>query len=285
MEIMINTDYHTHTTFSPDGQHSPAAMCEQALAIGMKEIAFTEHVEWHPPAFCRPDFSPYFEALAACQEQYGPRGLRVLSGVEIGNPHDYPDDVEALLHQHDFDVIVVSLHWLSGHNIQRQGCFENGHSPHVYEAYFTELTYMVALANLWLPPDKTIIAHFDRIFWAGILAGYRPDLERLESVVRDLWEVVAASGAALELNTRFLRFNPGWRFELVTMLRWFREAGGERIVVNSDAHRQEHLGMNFPLATQLLDAAGFAGWAQPVTPAWTSSQRPSPWSQADAPPI
>lgn len=259
---MIYTDYHTHTAFSPDGQHTMVAMCQQALEMGLREIAFTEHVEWHPPAFFRPDFARYFEAIEACRAIFAPQGLRVLSGVEIGNPHEYPDDVAALVAAHDFDVTIASLHWLSGHNIQRQDCFDNGYgsAATVYEAYFTDLTYMAAIATLTLNPRRTIIAHFDRILWPGLLAGSRPELERMEPVIRDAWEVVAASGAALELNTRLLRFSPSWRCELVTMLRWFREAGGRRVVVNSDAHRSEHIGLNFPLALQLLESAGL----QPV---------------------
>jgi histidinol-phosphatase (PHP family) len=253
---MISTDYHVHTTFSPDGHDTPEAMCEQALALGLAEIAFTEHVEWFAPVACRPDFPRYFDAIARCRDTYGPRGLQVLSGVEIGNPHDYLDDTLALLNIYQFDVVIASLHWLSGQNIQRVSCFRSGSAADTYTSYFTNLAAMAGYADFAVPTQRLIIGHFDRILWAGVLAGVRPDLKQLEPVIRDTWAVVVGTGAALELNTHLLGFSPNWRYELALMLGWFRDEGGRRVVINSDAHRTEHLGANFPLASALLTHAG-----------------------------
>lgn len=253
---MIQADYHTHTIFSPDGQETPEAMCEKALAIGLNAIAFTEHVEFFAPARTQPDFAAYFEAIARCRALFGPQGLQVLSGVEIGNAHDHLDEVFALLERYEFDVIITSLHWLSGQNIQRKQCFQGRDAADVYSAYFTELASMAAVSNVIAPAGRLVIGHFDRIFWPGILVTGRPDLTLLEPVIRETWEIVAHTSAALELNSRFLSASPNWRYELAVMLRWFHEAGGQRVVVNSDAHRTEHLGANFPLATELLQLAG-----------------------------
>ena len=42
------------------------------------------------------------------------------------------------------------------------------------------------------------------------------------------------------------------------MLRWFREEGGRRVVVNSDAHRVGQMGANLDLAAVILRDAGLA---------------------------
>ena len=50
------------------------------------------------------------------------------------------------------------------------------------------------------------------------------------------------------------------------MLRWCREEGGRRGVVNSDAHRVGQMGANFDLAAAVLHDAGLTpATLQPAT--------------------
>jgi hypothetical protein len=52
-----------------------------------------------------------------------------------------------------------------------------------------------------------------------------------------------------------LNLTPGWRPALVTMLNWFREEGGWRVVVNSDAHSIGQVGTNLDIARSVLQEA------------------------------
>ncbi|NJN81534.1 MAG: PHP domain-containing protein [Caldilineaceae bacterium] len=120
----IQTDYHMHTTFSPDADNTPSEMCEQALAVNMRAIALTEHAEWHPRS--RSPFEntdAYFETVERCQLAYGPKGLSVLSGVEVGNPHEYAAEASEFLAENPFDVVIGSIHWLGDDNIHLQEIF------------------------------------------------------------------------------------------------------------------------------------------------------------------
>jgi histidinol-phosphatase (PHP family) len=250
---LITTDYHIHSTFSPDGRHSPAEICQRALEQGLTEIALTEHAEWSPdwqgPAFARPD--AYFAAIAHCRAKFEPLGLTVYSGIELGNPHENLAEASALVSVYPFDVVLGSLHWLHGENIHLADCFARRPADEVYADYFTELGRMSATFNL------DIVTHFDRILWQGALLGATFDPWRLESVIQDTLATIARRGQALELNTRFLNHTPNWNEALVTMLRWFRLAGGARVAVNSDAHRAEEVGRMTGIAAELLLAAGF----------------------------
>ncbi len=113
MQQKQNVDYHNHTRFSPDGHDSMNAMCKQAATIGLNSIAFTEHVEWRPGRTMMPPLVEYFEEIKECRQRFGRLGLTVLSGVELGNPQDHKDAVEALLGKYNFDVVIASLHWLT----------------------------------------------------------------------------------------------------------------------------------------------------------------------------
>ncbi len=253
MPHLITTDYHMHSTFSSDGDNLPAVMCQRALDLGLTEIALTEHAEWHPvmPYKGFRHVEAYFEAIAACRAQFGPQGLTVLAGVELGNPHEYADDVLALLADYPFDVTLASLHWLHGQNIHEAPCFAGRTADAVYADYFAELGRMV------MNFDFDIVAHFDRILWRGTLVGATLDLERLEPVIRETMAAIARYNRPLELNTTHLDHTPHWNEALVTMLRWFREEGGTQVVVNSDAHRVGEIGRHRDIAQTLLMQAGF----------------------------
>jgi histidinol-phosphatase (PHP family) len=226
------------------------AMCKQAVATGLESIAFTEHVEWQRGRVIMPPLDEYFEDIKECRRRFGRLGLTVLSGVELGNPQDHKDAADTLLSKYHFDVVIASLHWLHGENIQMEACFQGRDPLDVYADYF------IALGEMAATVDADIIAHFDRIMWRGALLGMPLEPHQLESIIRDALATIAWRNIALELNTRYLRAEPNWRNELLRMLHWFREEGGTRVVIDSDAHGTWQLGANYDTARRMLDIAG-----------------------------
>lgn len=245
-------DLHNHSQFSPDATDTMDAMCAHAVQQGLAAIAFTEHAEWHPRWHTMPAWDRYFAEIERCRAVDGPAGLTVLSGVELGNPHDHAAAAEALCAAYPFDVIVAAQHWLDGRSVQMEGCFHHRRPNDVYAAYFSALGEMAATT------PAHIVAHFDRILWRGTMLGSPLQPRRVEGALRDCLATIAWRGPALELNTRFLRAEPNWRDELLLLLRWFREEGGRKVVISSDAHNTWQLGANGDLALDLLAAAGLA---------------------------
>jgi histidinol-phosphatase (PHP family) len=250
----IVTDYHMHTIFSPDGDDPPPVMCHQALDLGLTAIAITEHAEWHPAERLHgfPNADAYFLAMAQCSAEFGPRGLQVYTGIELGNPHQYFYEATWLVETYPFDVVIASLHWLNGKNIHLEECFIGYQPEEIYRDYFYEIARMARDFKF------DILGHFDRIVWRGQLLGIGFDPYRVERAVRTAMEALVKYDRCLELNTRFLNDPLNWNDSLVTMLRWYWEAGGTRIVVNSDAHRRHEIGRNRDVARQILNQAGFA---------------------------
>lgn len=256
MSAAVHTDYHMHSTFSLDGHNTPQELCRRALHLGLTEIAITDHVEWEPGGrHQRPDFACYFEVIAQCREEFGPQGLTLCSGLELGNPHEHRAEVAALLAMFPFDVVIASLHWLDGINVHYTTCFAERDPADVYAAYFAQFGAIAATT------DCDVMAHFDRIFWPGSQLGKLPDLSRLEQPIRTALHQVAAHGRVLELNGRFLAHVPGWNDRLVTLLTWFREEGGAHVAVDSDAHRTDDMGRHREIGLELVQAAGFTGSA------------------------
>jgi histidinol-phosphatase (PHP family) len=251
MEILA--DYHMHSTYSPDGDDPPEALCRQALALGLVEIAITEHAEWHPASSQNgfPRVEAYFEAIERCREEFEPLGLTVKAGVELGNPHEFFDEANELIASYPFDVILASLHWLDGYNIHLEQAFANSNPQEVYAGYFVEL------GRLAMGFDFDIVAHLDRIIWRGTLLGFPFNPYRLEPLIRDTLAIIARYGRTLELNTRFLTHTPNWNESLITIFDWFLQEGGTSVMVNSDAHRVSEVGRNRDIAQSILISAGF----------------------------
>ncbi|MFN2237169.1 MAG: histidinol-phosphatase HisJ family protein [Anaerolineales bacterium] len=248
----ILTDYHMHSTYSPDASDSLDQMCQHALRIGFKEIAFTEHVEWHPDWKGRLDTKAYLQSVRSVKKKYAQKGLKVFAGVEVGNPHDYPEQAAQVFDNTQFEVIIAALHWLNGDNIHLPECFTGKDPLDVYDEYFREIRRMSECC------DFDILAHFDRIFLTGRMLGYLPDLRKLEPVIRTTFRFVAAKGQILELNTKLFSHMPAiWKDIMVTFITWFREEGGSGISIGSDAHNRLQIGRHFDVAEEILKMTQF----------------------------
>jgi len=258
---MILTDLHMHSTHSLDGSNSIAELCEQAISLGLTHIAITDHVEWLPDGrHQRPDFDRYFAEMRSCQQRYAAQGLTLLTGLELGNPHEHRAAVDELLSSYAFDIVIGSMHWLDGQNIHYSSIFAGCDPYDIYTLYFD------AIAQVAASVDCGIIAHFDRIFWPGSTLFGPPEIVRVEAAVRRAVCAAVEHGCVLELNTRFLTHEPNWNDSLLQVLRWYREEGGEFVAVNSDAHRIAEIGRSRHIGEELVAAAGCSLYTWPASP-------------------
>ena len=65
-------------------------------------------------------------------------------------------------------------------------------------------------------------------------------------------------GKGIELNTAGFKYGLGHPNPHETILRRYKELGGEILTVGSDAHKPEHLAWNFPQIPELLKNCGFS---------------------------
>lgn len=79
-------DYHIHTRFSQDSDAEMEAQCEAALAMGLGEVAFTEHEDYNPgdPTSFFFRHADYMLELERCRARFA-RRLKILAGIEISD--------------------------------------------------------------------------------------------------------------------------------------------------------------------------------------------------------
>ena len=245
-------DTHTHSHHSPDGSGSMETMVRSAQALGLDGIVFTEHAEWYPgdDAYGYLDMPAYFEELRTVRASFEDE-FAVLAGIELGNPHDFPDLVSVFLEAWPFDLVIGSVHWLDNMPGWQPEIFEQGLAA-TYRRYFEEVIVMVENAEF------DVLGHLDlvrRDSWE--LFHQALELEPYREAIDHVLRRVIDHGKGIEVNTSALRKGLSEPVPGLDILRRYRELGGEILVFGSDGHRPEHVGYAFDVARDLALAAGF----------------------------
>ena len=264
--VMVPADSHVHSEWSWDApQGSMERSCGRAVQLGLPAIAFTEHLDhtvWpvavdgpyvdeHLTAVAGPDgrlvppefdAAGYLAAIERCRHRFPE--LRVLSGLELGEPHWHAAACAAVLGAGRFDRVLGSLHCL------RDGAgfaepwylYPHRDAAEVLRSYLAGVVELVGGSDLF-----SVLAHIDYPVrsWPGgpfDPAGFEPEF-------RAALRATAQSGRALELNTRLPLH--------ATILRWWHEEGGGAVTFGSDAHLPELVAHGFEAAAGLAEAHGF----------------------------
>ena len=259
---MVVPDYHVHTEWSWDAERgSMLETCRRAVAIGLPSIAFTEHADWVRGPACVVDVPGYLDSVERCRSQFP--GLRILTGVELGEPHRFPDAAAALLAA-GFDRVLGSVHVIEApgglRDASEPGFLGAGDCDELFRRYLADTQALIES-----PAPFDVLAHLDypRRYWPPE-RDYR--VEDYDEEMRSLLSALARRGAALEVNTTRGRvLCPG-----PPVLDWWRDAGGERVTFGSDAHSPDLIAEGFREASAMVEAAGFRAHDDPTQP-WIRS--------------
>jgi histidinol-phosphatase (PHP family) len=248
---MILQDYHIHTRFSCDSHASMTEMCRTALELGIPEIGISDHYDLFPEDPCHGYFKPdaWWIALEQCRTEF--KGLlHIRAGIELGEPHRFPQAIRDILQKYPWDYALGSLHWVGAEFVFHRSYF-NQPAEVAYGAYFRELYQMVTQA------DFDILAHMDIVKRYGFdeYGDYEP--RRYETDIRAVLRACAQKDIALEVNTSTLRRPIQQTSPSAEILTWFHEEGGRWITLGSDAHRPENVGAGLEKALRLVRDVGF----------------------------
>ncbi len=261
---MLPADNHVHSEFSWDTGPSASMeqTCHRAVQVGLPAVAFTEHVDFtdwgehdRPPAGARVgtrrrvlpvDVDGYLASIERCRHRFP--GLRILTGIEAGEPHHFAGSVAAVLASGGFDRVLGSLHSIvhDGQLVYANHVFGSLPAHDVVRQYFAELLRLVEGSDVF-----GVLAHCDypRRSWPTAREGRYREAD-FEEEYRTVFRALAASDRPLELNTA----SP---LASATLMRWWYEEGGGAVSFGSDAHVPLRVGDQFDMAVDIVDAAGF----------------------------
>lgn len=243
-------DYHMHSVYSEDGSSSLEEMCRQALVEKIHEIGFSEHWDVGPyeqnPRFFRA--SPWIKELLSLRQKYAGQ-LTIRAGLEVAEPHLYPQPASLLMRSIPFDYIIGSVHWVGPNFMFDTEYLHNYDVNEIFTTYFMELENMVRVA------DIDIVAHFD-IPARTALAFHAYQPARYQELIQRILLVVINRGLAIEANTGGLR-KPGHNLMPdIEILKWYAELGGTRVTLGSDAHHANQVGSHLDVALEAIRTIG-----------------------------
>jgi histidinol-phosphatase (PHP family) len=246
-------DYHVHSDFSVDCDTPMAKSCEAAIAAGITEIAFTDHVE-HQRAdegygYYRID--DYFRSIEKVRHRFDGK-LTILAGAEVDFHTDTAADVEQWMKRNGgrYDFIIGSVHYGENGRIIFQEYYDDHSVDEVFLPYFDQIETAVktgwfdTIGHLDIPkrylPNR--LRHYDP-------AAYRERIQRL-------LEVFVANEMPFEINTSGLRQAPKASMPGPAIVRWYVEAGGKLITTGTDSHVARTIGAAIPTTLEMLKLCG-----------------------------
>ncbi len=253
-------DNHIHSQWSWDASYgSMERSCRRAAELGLPAVAFTEHADWIRGQEGEFDSESYFDSIERCRAAYP--GLRILSGVELGEPHRYAAEARALLAL-PFDRVLASVHCVDwkGETTDacEQGFLTSSDVAGIFRVYLGEV-----LALLESGQRFEVLAHLDypKRYWPSHPAYLE---SQYEEEFRAILRSAARKEVALEVNTTRGGDHPRHLCPGPVVLNWWREEGGRSISFGSDAHSPDALAAGFELAREVVASAGFRPQADPA---------------------
>jgi histidinol-phosphatase (PHP family) len=270
---VLPADGHVHSEWSWDAvAGSMERSCSRAVELGLPAVAFTEHADWtswpileeelqgyeHLAAYVEGgrltppllDLDGYLECLQRCRDRFP--GLRVVSGVELGEPHRNPGVAGELLRAGGFERVLGSLHCLplgDGYS-EPPDLYRHLPAAEVVRGYLLEIPQLVTGFD-----EFGVLAHIDYAVRTWPEEAGRFEAGTFEDEFRHALRCLADSDRAMEVNTS----GP----MLPEVVQWWREEGGRAVTFGSDAHEPSGLAHRFNEATAMVEAHGFSPGRDP----------------------
>ncbi|NLM05998.1 MAG: PHP domain-containing protein [Tissierellia bacterium] len=237
-------DFHTHTRYSRGfqayGKHATGTVMENAEAAlkkGLKELAISEHGMGHKLyGLNRLDFKALVEDVHRANDEFGPKGLRVLLGMEanlLNLSGDVDLDDEILK---ELDIVMMGYHY---------GAAQGGLGSKLEMFIMNPLSKFFKVGEAKMR-EKNTQAFIKAISKYPIKIITHPTA-KLEVDIYDLARAAKEKDILLEINNKHRKLSVE---EIVSIKDFF-----SGFILGSDAHRPEDVG-NVDRAKEIAIEAG-----------------------------
>ncbi len=245
-------DSHTHCLFSFDSSADCEANILAAIQTGLDAVAFTDHIDRvDGPLDNTFDFDDYFQTLSPLRERYKDR-IQILIGAEMGFNVKKNDWIEEAMTDDRFDYFIGSLHTLDDEDVAMTLAKMDGDLQPYYTRYYD--TLLEAVRNT---QGFHILGHMDYLDRYVRNKATIPPFSLYKAQVAAVLEYVIQKDLVVEYNTagKYKGLSYGNPKEDILVL--YKDLGGKRICLSSDAHQSAHIGRDFSSAKNYLLHLGF----------------------------
>ena len=229
-------DYHMHSWVSFDSKEDPKAIIRKAKQMGLKEICFTDHLDYDPAPGAE-DFTFNTDFYNENYETLSAEGLKIRKGFEFGMLPDNQVTMKKDLERRHFDFVIGSVHFAGGVDVYYPKYWE-GKTYQEAELY----SYEEMLRCVKAHDDFDVLGHLTYIGKVINNPGMRAiAYKEYRELVDEIFRVLIGKGKGIEVNTSGVDRCGAFLPDKEYLLR-FKELGGEIVTVGSDAHTADRIG-------------------------------------------
>lgn len=248
------TDMHTHCERSFDCEVPFDVMCAAAVEHGVGVLALTDHCDLTPDSDESATIGNVRLSIAdaARQGELLEGTLKIVRGVELGQPLHNKPLAERIVELEELDFILCSLHEISDTQDFYYLDYNKEDVPSLLTRYFDEIIETVK----WNKFDSLAHLTYPLRYICGEY-GIKVELDEYKDKIDEILSTLAKNGKALEVNSSGFGMKIGETLPPEWIIRRFRELGGEYITVGSDAHHARNVGFMIGDAFELIKKCGF----------------------------
>lgn len=254
-ERPIKIDFHTHSHFSPDANTTMQEMIDEAIKVGITHLAFTDHVDLDADLEATPvnwDFDrDASEKLLTHYKTLYSNQIKLYQGLEIGVQPHLSDKNTQIVSSNPYDFVIASLHAVDRRDLYQRLLLSSNKPVDAIRKYYEDYYSSVMRFNAY-----SVLGHLD------LYLRYHPELaevpySKYSDYIDTLLKMIIEDGKGIEINAGGYRYGLGSSNPSASILKRYRELGGEIITYGSDAHTPSYLGHEYEANMALLVSTGF----------------------------
>lgn len=249
-------DCHNHSWFSYDAECKVEEMCDAAYEKGVEVYAVSDHCDVNDYEIknLKETVPESFEAITKAKET---ANLKLLAGIEMGQPLQALDKAESILSAYDYDMVIGSIH-----NIKNELDFyymdfkklTDSDIDNILTRYYNEILDTAK----WGKYDTMAHIVYPYRYMSFERAGRELDIKfkSYDDIVKEAYKILIENGKAIEVNSSsgFLRDKKGNEM-MKHYLKLFKSLGGEFITVGADAHTTADVAKDIDFAYEMIREA------------------------------
>lgn len=251
---MFYYDYHVHTNFSLDSDAPMEDMIRKAIELNLKEIMFTDHVDYDYPDENTDffiDYDQYLLTFNKIKNKYSNK-IDIKLGVEMGLQPHIAKDINDLIAKYDFDFIIGSTHAADKLDLYNGDFFKNKTQKKAYRRYFENV-----LENVSTLEDFDVCGHLDFIIRYGDFKEKKLNYDDFSDIVDEILKTLIKKDKGLEINTSGIVYGFNQTHPQLPILKRYKELGGKILTIGSDAHSPDNICAYFDKAYAMAKQVGF----------------------------
>lgn len=254
----ITADSHIHSSFSGDSDAPMEEMILQGIHLGLKRLCFTEHndfdypiTEEDPAGKFELNADSYLYDFLTLKEKYAGQ-IQLCFGLELGLQAHLTRQNTAFAKAHEYDFIIGSSHICNRKDPYYPAFYEGREQSAAYREYFESI-----LDNLKGYSNFDVYGHLDYVVRYGPQKDEGYSYEAYEDILEQILRRLISMEKGLEINTAGLAKGLRDANPCRSILKRYRELGGEIITTGSDAHTPGQIAYAFDKAAEILKDCGF----------------------------